>query len=188
VRNLTNALLIGSDNDAAMALGRYAAGGNLSQFVQLMNVRARQLGCVRTSFKNPNGLPASGQVTTAVDLLKIFQAAIAVPELRRICMTEKFNLATAAKHQILENHNKLLGRYDGMGPAKTGWTYSSRHTYAASCTRQGRELQLIILNSPDKWRDAQLLLNYAFSHLPGVPEPTTRSTATTPAQTTVKSG
>lgn len=165
VRNLVRALLIGSDNDSAMALARYV-GGSVSNFVRMMNLRAAALGCRHTVFKNPNGLPAYGQVTTSADLLKIFQAAIAIPALRDICQTPSFYLATASRHQIIRNHNHLLGTYPGMGPAKTGWTYASRHTYAASATRNGRELQLIILNSPNKWNDARTLFNYGFSHLP----------------------
>jgi D-alanyl-D-alanine carboxypeptidase len=161
VNELTRALLIGSDNDSAMALARYTAG-SVGQFVTLMNTRARQLGCVGTMAKNPHGLPVKGQYTTAADMLKIFQAVLAVPELRAICATPRYQLTTAAGTQTIKNHNKLLGAYAGMGPAKTGWTYSSRHTYAASATRDGRELQLVILNSPNKWNDARMLFDYGF--------------------------
>jgi D-alanyl-D-alanine carboxypeptidase len=171
-----------------MALARYASGGESSRFIGLMNQKARLLGCARTNFKNPNGLPAHGHLTTALDLLRIFQAAISVPEIRSICTTERCVLATAAKRQILENHNKLLGRYDGMGPAKTGWTASSRHTYAASCTRNGRELQIIILNSPDKWRDATALFNYGFTHLPASIPATAGPSSPMAATTLVKQG
>ena len=161
VRTLLRCLLIGSDNDSALALARYA-GGSVQMFVALMNERARELGCANTLFKNPNGLPAPGQLTTARDLLKIFQAAMAVPELREICRTPSFTLRTAAGVQTLRNHNRLLGVYPGMGPAKTGWTFSSKHTYAASATRGGHELYLILLHSPNKWRDAVALFDFGF--------------------------
>jgi serine-type D-Ala-D-Ala carboxypeptidase (penicillin-binding protein 5/6) len=165
IKDLVQALLVGSDNDAALALSRHVSG-NSQQFVQLMNDRAAQLGCQKTLFKNPNGLPASNQYTTARDLLLIFQKAISIPEIRRICAMPSFYLRTQAGPQLIKNHNKLLGNYPGMGPAKTGWTYSSRHTYAAAATRNGRTLHLVILNSQNKWFDAQMLFNYGFSHLP----------------------
>jgi D-alanyl-D-alanine carboxypeptidase len=161
VRTLVQSLLIGSDNDSAMALARFTSG-SVPAFVALMNTRARELGCVNSVFKTPNGLPAPNQVTTARDLLKIFQAAMAIPELRRICQTPSLTLTTAVGRQVLKNHNKLLGVYPGMGPAKTGWTRASEHTYAASATRDGRELQLILLHSTNKWADAELLFNYGF--------------------------
>lgn len=167
IKDLVSALLIGSDNDCAMALGR-KIGGDLPTFINMMNQRARALGCRNTNFVNPNGLPARGQVTTANDLLLIFQKVISIPELRRICETQYYDLRTETGYQRIKNHNKLLGVYPGMGPAKTGWTYSSQHTYAASCTRNGRELQLIILKSTNKWADSKLLFDYGFSHLPPV--------------------
>jgi len=149
VKTLVQSLLIGSDNDSALALARHT-GGSVEKFVTLMNARARELGCTNSLFKNPNGLPAPGQVTTAYDLLKIFQAAMAVPQLGEICRTPSITLKTAAGVQTLKNHNKLLGVYPGMGPAKTGWTFHSEHTFAASATRNGHELHLILLHSVNK--------------------------------------
>lgn len=168
VRDLTTALLVGSDNDTAMALGRKVAGSH-DAFVRLMNERARELGCTRSVFQNPNGLPSPGQVTTARDLMRIFRAVLAVPELRRICAVPVFTLQTAVGRQQVKNHNKLLGVYNGMGPAKTGWTVVSRHTYAASATRNGRELWLVLLKSPNKWNDARVLFDYGFAQ--AKPEP-----------------
>lgn len=161
VRTLVQSLLIGSDNDSAMALARFTSG-SVRAFVALMNARARELGCSGSVFQTPNGLPAPNQVTTARDLLKIFQAAMAIPELRQICQTRSLMLTTAVGRQVLKNHNSLLGVYPGMGPAKTGWTRASEHTYAASATRDGRELQLTLLHSTNKWADAELLFNYGF--------------------------
>jgi len=180
VHDLVYALLIGSDNDAAMALARHTSG-SVPAFLALMNARAVQLGCTNSSFKSPNGLPMDGQYTTASDLLKIFQAVIAIPELRKICSTKEFHLTTQAGSRIIDNHNKLLGKYDGMGPAKTGWTVDSRHTYAAAVDRDGRELQLIVLDSKNKWNDAEELFDYGFAHLP--PLKTSPNSQNSPAPT-----
>ena len=165
VKDLTYALLVGSDNDSAMALSRHVAGSP-ERFTDLMNARARALGCVNTFARNPHGLPIAGQYTTASDLLKIFRAVLAVPQLRQMCSLKQLVLTTQVGTQRIKNHNRLLGDYPGMGPAKTGWTVVSRHTYAASATRNGRELQLIILNSVNKWSDARILFDYGFSTRP----------------------
>lgn len=170
VNVLMHSLLIASDNDSAMALGRSTAG-TLPAFIDLMNQRAVQLGCTQTHFVNPNGLPAAGHETTARDLLKIFQKALTFPELREIMQTKAYSLVTEHGAQTLKNHNRLLGKYPGMGPSKTGWTLASRHTFAASATRDGHELELIILNSADKWKDAVLLFDYGFANLPILPAP-----------------
>jgi D-alanyl-D-alanine carboxypeptidase (penicillin-binding protein 5/6) len=164
VNKLFHALLIESANDAARALGRYVAGSTPA-FVEMMNQRALAMGLFHTHFYNPNGLPAPAgtHYTSCADLMQIFRAVIAHPELRAICSTREYMLTTEARTQMLRNHNRLLGVYPGMGPAKTGWTVASRHTYACSVTRNGRELLLTLLDSPNKWLDAEILFNWGFA-------------------------
>ncbi|MDE1169877.1 MAG: D-alanyl-D-alanine carboxypeptidase [Verrucomicrobium sp.] len=172
VKDLVHALLISSANDAALALARHVAG-SVPAFVDMMNERAKELGCTRTHFVNPNGWPAPGVHTTAVDLLKIFRAAVEQPALRDIMRMKSY--ALESKKAVVHNHNRLLGVYPGMEAAKTGWYRNgpsggskdgALHTFAASVIRNGRELQLIILHSANKWTDAPLLLNYGFSRKP----------------------
>jgi len=164
VDKLFHALLIESANDSARALGRAVAGSN-EAFVQMMNQRALAMGCFNTHFNNPNGLPApSGtHYTSCADLMRIFRAVIAHPELARILSTKEYTIVTASGVHTLRNHNRLLGYYPGMGPAKTGWTVASRHTYACAVTQNGRQILLTLLDSPNKWADAQILFNWGFA-------------------------
>jgi D-alanyl-D-alanine carboxypeptidase (penicillin-binding protein 5/6) len=166
VNKLFHALLIESANDSARALGRYVAGST-DAFVQMMNQRALAMGLFNTHFYNPNGLPAPAgtHYTSCSDLMEIFKKVIAIPELRQICSTKEYVLTTAVRTQTLRNHNRLLGVYPGMGPAKTGWTVASRHTYACAVTRDGHELLLTLLDSPNKWLDAEILFNWGFAQL-----------------------
>jgi D-alanyl-D-alanine carboxypeptidase (penicillin-binding protein 5/6) len=194
VYDLFHALLIESANDSARALGRAVAGSD-EGFVAMMNARARAMGLVNTHFYNPNGLPAPAgtHYTCSADLMKIFQAVLRYPQLREILSTKEFVIRTRSGTHILRNHNRLLGYYPGMGPAKTGWTVASRHTYAASVTRGGRELLLTLLDSPDKWTDAMILFNWGFAQastapeIPaagdedGTPQPTSTFSSTRPA-------
>jgi D-alanyl-D-alanine carboxypeptidase (penicillin-binding protein 5/6) len=177
VRNLFYALLIESANDTARALGRSVSpDGTVAGFVEMMNERARAMGLANTHFYNPNGLPApSGtHFTSCADLMQIFRAVLRHPELRAICSTREFVLTTRSGTHILRNHNRLLGYYPGMGAAKTGWTVASRHTYAASVRRGNRELLLTLLDSPNKWTDAQILFDWGFAQAPStVDAPTT---------------
>ncbi len=167
VKDLMYATIITSGNDAAKALARYTAGSDQG-FIEMMNARARQLGARNTVFKNPNGLPAEGMVSTCADLMLIYRKVLSYPQLAEMFGTREYILKTRAGRRTLRNHNRLLGKYPGMGPSKTGWTVSSRHTYAASVTRNGRTVYLTLLNSPNKWRDAVTLFDYAFANLPAV--------------------
>ena len=164
VSTLFHALLIESANDSARALGRYVAGSTPA-FVEMMNERSLAMGLFNTHFDNPNGLPAPAgtHYTSCADLMKIFQAVIRYPELRKILSTKEYVIHTASGTHILHNHNRLLGYYPGMGPAKTGWTELARHTYACSVTQNGHELLLTMLDSPNKWADSQILFNWAFA-------------------------
>ena len=182
VYNLFHALLIESANDAAKALGRAVAGSN-EAFIDMMNQRAMAMGCFNTHFENSNGLPAPAgtHYTSCADLMRIFRAVIAHPELREICRTKEFRLTTAAKTQILRNHNRLLGYYPGMDAAKTGWTVASRHTYAASVIRGRHELLLTLLDSPNKWSDAQILFNWGLALEDSRPGASAAAAATAPA-------
>lgn len=168
ISELLRSIIIGSDNDSAMALAR-TISGSVERFVAEMNAQATRMGMMRTRFANPHGLPGQPQKTTAHDLMVLFNAFLAKPELRQIAQTQIYNLRTAIGLQHMRNHNKLLGVYPGMGPAKTGWTYEARHTFAASATRDGRELRLTLLKSANKWQDTRLLFDYGFANLPPAP-------------------
>jgi len=168
ISDLIRSIIIGSDNDSAMALARATAGSS-GRFVDEMNAEALKLGMTRTRFGNPHGLPGTGQVTTARDLMVLFNVFLSKPELRRMAQTPAYHLRTAIGLQRMRNHNKLLGVYPGMGPAKTGWTYESRHTFAAAAKRDGRELRLTLLRSANKWKDTRLLFDYGFANLPPAP-------------------
>jgi D-alanyl-D-alanine carboxypeptidase (penicillin-binding protein 5/6) len=179
VYTLFHALLIESCNDSARVLGRYVAGSDAA-FVQMMNERALAMGLFNTHFHNPNGLPApeGTHFTSCADLMQIFRAVIKYPELAQIMSTKEFTIDTASGQHNLRNHNLLLGRYPGMGPAKTGWTYASRHTYACAVTQNGHTLLLTILDSPDKWLDATILFNWGFAQVESAQPPAPSGMAT----------
>jgi serine-type D-Ala-D-Ala carboxypeptidase (penicillin-binding protein 5/6) len=168
ISDLYRSIIIGSDNDSAMALAR-AASGSVKQFVADMNAEAVKLGMTDSHFGNPHGLPGTSQRTTARDLMKLFNSFLSIPSFRQMAQTRVYNLRTAIGVQRMRNHNKLLGSYPGMGPAKTGWTYEARHTFAASATREGRELRLTLLKSANKWTDTRLLFDYGFANLSPAP-------------------
>jgi D-alanyl-D-alanine carboxypeptidase len=172
VETLFHALLIESANDSARALGRSVAGST-EAFVGMMNQRALAMGLFNTHFNNPNGLPAPAgtHYTSCADLMHIFQKVIAYPELAKILSTKEYAIRTASGTHLLHNHNRLLGYYPGMGPAKTGWTVASRHTYACAVTQGGHTLLLTLLDSPNKWLDAQILFNWGFAQISSQPAP-----------------
>ena len=73
VTQLLNCLMIPSGNDAALVLADYVGGGSITNFVKMMNKKAKELGCENTHFMNPHGLHDPDHYTTASDLAKIKQ-------------------------------------------------------------------------------------------------------------------
>ena len=67
VEEILKGIAIASGNDAAVAMAEFLAG-SIDEFVKLMNERAKELGMNNTTFKNCNGLPEEGHMTTARDI------------------------------------------------------------------------------------------------------------------------
>lgn len=83
VRDLLHALILQSDNDAALLIAEYIDGSE-SAFVERMNRRALELGCTNTYFTNCHGLDDPQQYTTARDMTKITWAAVQDPEFAKL--------------------------------------------------------------------------------------------------------
>lgn len=83
VRDLLHALILQSDNDAALLIAEYIDGSEAA-FVERMNQRALELGCTNTYFTNCHGLDDPQQYTTARDMTRITWAAIQDPEFAKL--------------------------------------------------------------------------------------------------------
>lgn len=142
---------VASGNDAAMALAA-KVGGTIPNFVQLMNRKAQSLGMKRTQFKNPTGLPAAGQKTTARDLSRLCMTYLKTrPEGARFHAMKNF----MHKGMVLRNTNPLLGRMAGVNGLKTGWTVASGYNLIVTARKGGARLLAIVLGAPNKQsRDA----------------------------------
>lgn len=146
VVRLLAGMAVASGNDAATALA-LRLGGSQQKFVAQMNKKARQLGMAGTTFKNPTGLPAAGQKTTAQDMLKLCRAYLrAHPQARRFhSMTFFMHKGTATR-----NTNPLLGRVKGVDGLKTGWTIASGYNIIVTAKRGKTSLLAIVLGSASK--------------------------------------
>lgn len=50
-------VMLESANECAYAVAEHIGGGDVSKFVDMMNEKAKELGCTNTHFNNTNGLP-----------------------------------------------------------------------------------------------------------------------------------
>jgi D-alanyl-D-alanine carboxypeptidase (penicillin-binding protein 5/6) len=172
VNQLLYALLLPSANDAALALAEHISGSKQA-FANLMNERAKELGCKNTNFVNPNGLYDENHYTSAYDLALIASKAMKFSKFREIVSTLSYNLMPTNKQpkiRYLHNENKLLFsnvyKYSGGNGIKTGYTIKARHTYIGSATRKGITLVVVLLcDEKGYYKEAADLFDYGFKKL-----------------------
>jgi D-alanyl-D-alanine carboxypeptidase (penicillin-binding protein 5/6) len=156
------AVLIGSANDACLALAEHL-GGSEEAFVARMNVRAAELALSHTRFRNPCGHDAPGHRSSARDLAALTRAALALPELRRLVALERTTVTTRGGRALeLRTHNELLGRVEGVRGVKSGYTEGAGRCLVALAERGGREVLLVLLDGHDRWWTAAALIEAAF--------------------------
>ncbi len=168
VDQLFQALFLVSGNDAANALAN--AAGGVPQTVAAMSRTARDLGALDTTVRNPSGLDAPAQVTSAYDLAVIARAALAREDFRALAATVKVQFpgkmpraGKVRKTFEIYTQDRLLLNYRGAIGVKTGWTTKARGTFVGAATRKGRTLVATVLHSnQDSWRDSAALLSWGF--------------------------
>ncbi|MCW4114637.1 SPOR domain-containing protein [Aurantimonas sp. MSK8Z-1] len=134
-------LVTRSANDAAVVLAEYL-GGSEDRFAELMTAKARQLGMTRTVFKNANGLPNPGQHVTARDMATL---GIALrehfPKQYSVFKTRSYNF----RGQVIGNHNRMLGRIDGVDGIKTGFINASGFNLVTSVAADGKKVVGVVM-------------------------------------------
>ncbi len=90
VIDLLYCLMVTSGNDAALVLADYVGKGDTEKFVDMMNAKAKELGCNDTHFVNPHGLHHEDHYSTANDLYKITSYALTLPLFSEITNTATY--------------------------------------------------------------------------------------------------
>lgn len=152
--DIFNAMLIGSCNDAAKALANYTARVSASDFVDLMNQKAADLGMQNTSYQNPMGFDNSGNYSTAEDLKILItkeQKLSVFTDLGR--RTGYEFLGDLGKTYYASATNKLLQKYPDIQAIKTGWTNEASGAMATKVDIGGREAVIVVLDSSNRESD-----------------------------------
>lgn len=168
VRQLSEAMLMGSGNDASEALARTAGGSDgVAGAVRAMNERAAALGARDTVARTPHGLDEEGQYSSAYDLVTILRGALDTPHVAPLLTVRSVAFPGGSKGGSFEvaTQNKLLQFYDGAIGGKDGFTDDARHTYVGAVRRADRTYAVAWLGaSSGDWRPSGALLDWAFAH------------------------
>lgn len=163
-------MMLHSANDVAHGLA-YEVGGDLPGFAQMMNKKAKELGCTDTNFVNASGLNDSNHYTTASDMAKIAQAAYCNEILQKIMGTVRYeqpatNLTKNTRTWI--NGNRMIREgseyyYEPCLGGKTGYTVAAGGTLITYARLHDRVLACVILksqNSAKAYEDSIKLYKY----------------------------
>jgi serine-type D-Ala-D-Ala carboxypeptidase (penicillin-binding protein 5/6) len=133
VRELVEAALVQSANDAAVALAEHV-GGTQAGFVSMMNTEAKRLGLHDTHFANPDGLDEAGHYSSAHDVTRLARIAMKNKVIRTVVDDRT---ATISGGRRLTTWNDLLSSYPGLLGVKTGHTTEAGWSEVAAARSHG---------------------------------------------------
>jgi D-alanyl-D-alanine carboxypeptidase len=141
VEDAIKAVVTKSANDIAVAIAEQI-GGTEQNFADMMTKKAKSLGMTRTVYANASGLPNPRQLTTARDLVTLGKALQQrFPKYFAYFSLRSFDY----DGDTIANHNKLLGRVDGVDGIKTGYTQASGFNLLTSVHQDDKALLAVIL-------------------------------------------
>lgn len=171
VETLVKCIIVASGNDASVCMAEYIAGSE-TEFVRMMNERARELGMTNTVFKDCCGLCDSMEHHTSARDVAIMSRELITkyPEIHNYSKILMENITHVTNKGSIEftlaNTNKLLKQYEWATGLKTGSTSLAKYCLSATACKDNIELIAVIMGAPDykvRFSEAVTLLNYGYS-------------------------
>lgn len=168
------AVMLASANEVSNAVAEHVAG-SIDKFAEMMNAKAKELGCKNTNFVNANGLHDDNHYTSAYDMALIAREAMKNETFRKITATKSYVIPTTnksdeefpmANHQQLLLGYKLTKKYDACIGGKTGYTNAARNTLVSFANKDGIELICVVMKSTptDQYKDTIKLFDFGFEN------------------------
>ena len=150
VEELLKATAIRSSNNAAYALAEYVSHGDVHNFVDKMNERAKSMGLDSLRYCTPHGLPPGDTGTcmdqgSAYDIYKLAMTAIQYPEYMKIA-DKSVDYIKDGRIQLKATNN-LLGKVDGVDGLKTGYHKAAGSNIVLTAERDGLRMITVVMGS-----------------------------------------
>lgn len=168
VEDLLKGLVIASANDAAIVFSE-SIGGTTKQFVQTMNDKAKEIGCLNTNFENPNGLPQENHYSCSYDMALMGRYLINnYPQILKYSNTYEDYLRKGTDKEFwLVNTNKLIKFYNEVDGLKTGWTSESGYCLTATMKKNNIRFISVVMGADSiasKNKDTMMMLSYGVNN------------------------
>jgi len=173
------AIMLESANECSYAVAEHVGeklGGNYQTFIDLMNERAKELGCTNTHFTNANGLPDENHWTSSHDMGLISAEAYRNETYRIIVGTRSYRIPPTNKHKDitpLNNHHAMISNYktnaylyEYATGGKTGYTQASGATLVSYAEKDGLTLACVVMNTfgADQYLETKSLFEHCFQN------------------------
>lgn len=165
-------VMLASANEAASAIAEHVSG-SIEEFVELMNERAKELGCTNTHFKNANGLPDEDHYISPHDMALIAKAFNDNDTCRRLGSMRTYDVAVTATQpdeiHLLNHHKMYPGlpyEYEPVVWGKTGYTIAAGATLVTVAESNGLSLICVVMKdeSEKNYTDTRILFDYGFNN------------------------
>lgn len=173
LRDLLHGMMLVSGDDASNVIAKYAVGGEVQQFMEVVNRRLGEIGCRGTHFSNPHGLYHPDHYTTAYDMALLTRVALQNGAFRSLVKTVRYQRPATAQQKtttFLQTNKLLVAGHAHYYPhaigVKTGWIGIAQNTLVAAAEKEGRLLIAVLLKSKERsdiFRDAVALFEAAFA-------------------------
>ncbi len=142
VEDLLRGIIVASGNDACVALAEGIAGSE-SNFAEMMNEKAEEIGLTNTNFTNSSGLNDPDNYSTVRDIALMSEYLIRkFPKYYEYFKEKEFTWDRTGGDPITQgNRNPLLYKSIGADGIKTG--YLAVEKYSLAATIKGEERRLI---------------------------------------------
>ena len=178
LRDAAYGIMLASANDISNGVAEYI-GGSISGFADLMNERAKEIGCVNTHFSNPHGLYSDDHYTCAYDMALIAKTAYGNETFRKIVTARSYTIPKTNltdEERYLVNHHKMMQSdeeyyWEYCTGGKTGFTSQCLNTLVTYAEKDGRRLVSVILrvNGAGKaYDESRQILEYGFDNFSSV--------------------
>lgn len=155
LRQLLYAMMLQSANEGASIVSDFLADGSRDYFSEMMNNRAKELGCTGTNFVNPHGLFNANQYTTARDMALLARHAMELPGFMEIASTVSYHVGATNIHEDLTwiTTNRMMMAdsmyyYEPIKGIKTGTLEQSGSCFVSTASLGGYDYLCVVLGAP----------------------------------------
>ena len=166
VENLLRGIIVASGNDACVALAEGIAGSE-SNFADMMNEKAGEIGMISTNFTNSSGINDPDNISTVRDIALMSKYLIDnYPVYYELFSEKTFTWDRTGGEPIKQgNRNPLLYKNVGVDGVKTGYLAVEKYSLASSMKKNERRLIAVVSGFETKKSrslESLKLLNWGF--------------------------